>query len=171
MSDVRLYDQGSVVGFLPRTESAEEWIAENVQAEPHQRPGLILWVEARHVTEQALADEVVAEAAALYQRAMSRKAADAPTHTLAELAKERTVDGMTLDEMAGAIVDVIALALEPVLKRLAELEASAMKHRGTWTGDGKFKRATLSLTMEALGFVSSIHKALALAHPASGACS
>jgi hypothetical protein len=35
MSDVRLYDQGNLVGFLPRTEAAEEWIAENVQAEPH----------------------------------------------------------------------------------------------------------------------------------------
>ena len=41
MSDVRLHDQGSV-GFLPRTEAAEEWIAENLQAEFYPRPGLIL---------------------------------------------------------------------------------------------------------------------------------
>jgi hypothetical protein len=53
MSDVRLYDQGNLVGFLPRTEAAEEWIAENVQAEPHERPGLILWVESRHAGDLA----------------------------------------------------------------------------------------------------------------------
>jgi hypothetical protein len=49
----RAYDQGSLVGFLPRTEPAEEWIAENVEAEPHQRPGLILWVESRHAGDLA----------------------------------------------------------------------------------------------------------------------
>jgi hypothetical protein len=54
MRDVRLYDLGRLVGFLPRTEAAEEWIAENVQAEPHQRPGLIFsWVEARHAGDLA----------------------------------------------------------------------------------------------------------------------
>jgi len=53
MSDVRLYDQGRLVGFLPRTEAAEEWVAENVQAESYSRPGLILWVEARHAGDLA----------------------------------------------------------------------------------------------------------------------
>jgi hypothetical protein len=55
MSNIRLYDQGSLVGFLPRTEAAEEWIAENVQAEFYPRPGLILWVGARHAGDLAKA--------------------------------------------------------------------------------------------------------------------
>lgn len=47
MPDVEVIDTGSVIGFWPKTESAEEWFAENVYSEPWQWMGPVLYVDHR----------------------------------------------------------------------------------------------------------------------------
>jgi hypothetical protein len=45
--DIRVLDDGTVVGFQPLTESARDWVAKHVAAEPWQWMGEILWVDHR----------------------------------------------------------------------------------------------------------------------------
>ena len=47
MSDVRITDGGSLVGFEPVSETAKEWFAENVGSEGWQWLGPVLYVEHR----------------------------------------------------------------------------------------------------------------------------
>jgi len=45
--DVDINDQGSIVGFTPRTEAARTWFDENVESEPWQWMGPSLYVDHR----------------------------------------------------------------------------------------------------------------------------
>jgi hypothetical protein len=48
MPDIRVIPESTLVGVMPVTEAAREWIEENAQAESWQWLGDILWVEARY---------------------------------------------------------------------------------------------------------------------------
>jgi hypothetical protein len=45
--DIETYDEGTLTGFEPVTEAAQEWFDENVQSEGWQWLGGILWVDHR----------------------------------------------------------------------------------------------------------------------------
>ena len=47
MSDVRVIQDGSMVGLHMLTDDAEGWVADNVATEPWQWMGKILWVDHR----------------------------------------------------------------------------------------------------------------------------
>ena len=47
-TDVRVYRQQSVVGFLALTVRARAWFNENVRAEPWQYSVLVLYVNSQH---------------------------------------------------------------------------------------------------------------------------
>ena len=47
MTDIRLHDQGSLIGFQPITEQAQDWFRLNVETEDWQWLGSILWVDHR----------------------------------------------------------------------------------------------------------------------------
>jgi hypothetical protein len=47
MTDVRIIQQGSMVGLHMLTDEAEAWFADNVASEPYQWMGKILWVDQR----------------------------------------------------------------------------------------------------------------------------
>lgn len=45
--DVRLFDHGSIIGFAPMSEHAEEWFTDNVETSDWQWMGGCLMVDAR----------------------------------------------------------------------------------------------------------------------------
>jgi hypothetical protein len=47
MTDVRIIQQGSMVGLHMLTDEAEAWFADNVATQPWQWMGKILWVDQR----------------------------------------------------------------------------------------------------------------------------
>lgn len=47
MSDVRIINEGTLIGVHPLTAEASQWIDENVQSEVWQWTGKILWVDHR----------------------------------------------------------------------------------------------------------------------------
>ena len=47
MTDVTLLDQGSLIGFKPISDAAQEWFADNVHSEDWQWFGEVLWVDQR----------------------------------------------------------------------------------------------------------------------------
>jgi len=47
MTDVALYDSGSVIGFAPLTEAAQDWFRRNVETSEWQWLGDTLWVDQR----------------------------------------------------------------------------------------------------------------------------
>jgi hypothetical protein len=47
MRQVDIIDQGTLVGFNPRTEEAKQWFADNVTSEGWQWMGSTLWVDHR----------------------------------------------------------------------------------------------------------------------------
>lgn len=47
MPDVQIIDQGTVIGFMPLTEVAQDWFEHNVQSEDWQWLGSTLWVDQR----------------------------------------------------------------------------------------------------------------------------
>jgi hypothetical protein len=47
MRQVDIIDQGTLVGFSPRTEEAKQWFADNVASEGWQWMGSTLWVDHR----------------------------------------------------------------------------------------------------------------------------
>jgi hypothetical protein len=57
MTDVALLDQGSLIGFQPVSDAAQEWFADNVASEDWQWFGPVLWVEHRLARELAIAVE------------------------------------------------------------------------------------------------------------------
>jgi hypothetical protein len=61
--DIRVLDDGTVVGFQPLTESARDWVAKHVAAEPWQWMAEILWVD--HRLANMLATGMAADGLAL----------------------------------------------------------------------------------------------------------
>lgn len=59
MTDFRINDQGSVVGFTPVSQSAKEWFDENVQSEGWQWMGNTLYAD--HRMAQGLIEGIEAE--------------------------------------------------------------------------------------------------------------
>ena len=59
MTDVRVYSDSTLVGFQPVSDAAREWFAENVESEPWQWMGGVLWCDARPA--QALVEGLAAE--------------------------------------------------------------------------------------------------------------
>jgi hypothetical protein len=59
MTDVVLLDQGSLIGFQPVSDAAQEWFADNVASEDWQWFGPVLWVDHRLALELAIAAEAV----------------------------------------------------------------------------------------------------------------
>jgi len=51
MTDVHVYNQGTVIGFMPMSEAANEWFADNVQAENWQWLGGMLAVDHRYASD------------------------------------------------------------------------------------------------------------------------
>lgn len=49
--DIKVHDQGSVVGFEPITQAAQDWIEANVHAEGWQWLGNVLWCERRYAAD------------------------------------------------------------------------------------------------------------------------
>jgi len=47
MIDIRIHDDGTVVGFTPLTDAARDWIDENVESESWQWLGETLFVDHR----------------------------------------------------------------------------------------------------------------------------
>ena len=53
-TDIRIRDQGTLIGFEPVSDEAIEWINDNVFSEPWQWLGPTLWVEHRLAQELAI---------------------------------------------------------------------------------------------------------------------
>jgi len=49
--DVRIHDQGTMIGFVPLTAAAQEWFATNVPAEDWQWLNHVLWVDHRFASD------------------------------------------------------------------------------------------------------------------------
>ncbi len=47
MTDVLLLDQGTLIGFTPASEAAQDWFLHHVQSEDWQWLGSTLWVDQR----------------------------------------------------------------------------------------------------------------------------
>lgn len=58
-TDVRLIDEGTLIGFTPLTEVAQDWFRLNVESEDWQWMGNTLWVDHRLARDlmQAVVDE------------------------------------------------------------------------------------------------------------------
>jgi hypothetical protein len=64
MIDARFHNNGSLIGIVPITPAAQEWIAENVDADGYQWLGNVLYSEPRcaHVIASAMiADGLIIE--------------------------------------------------------------------------------------------------------------
>jgi len=59
MSDVTVIDQGTLVGFTPVSDLAQEWFADNVASEGWQWMGPTLWVD--HRLAQRLLEGILGE--------------------------------------------------------------------------------------------------------------
>lgn len=59
MIDARFHHHGSLVGIVPITIEAQEWIAENVDAEAYMWMGSVLYAEPRyaHLIASAMAGD------------------------------------------------------------------------------------------------------------------
>jgi len=49
--DVAILDQGSLIGFLPKTKAAADWFQEHVESEGWQWFGPVLWVDHRNAND------------------------------------------------------------------------------------------------------------------------
>jgi hypothetical protein len=90
------------------------------------------------MSDQALADEVRAEASALYQRAMARNSAHGPS--LPDDVRVADSD-LSIREMAEVVDDAIERAVQPLRRRIAELEASQkeFKYCGVWDAKREYR--------------------------------
>lgn len=62
MTDIEIINQGSLVGFLPRTNEGANWLNDEVQAEPWQFMGRVLYVDHRMAApliEAAIGDGII----------------------------------------------------------------------------------------------------------------
>lgn len=57
--DCEFTRDGSMIGLFPRSDAAEAWIADNVESEPWQWLGPILWID--HRTAGAIAAGMAAD--------------------------------------------------------------------------------------------------------------
>lgn len=61
--DIKIHNEGTIVGFAPLSEHGQEWMDANLQAEPWQLIGHTLWVD--HRLAQPIIDGMTEDGLAL----------------------------------------------------------------------------------------------------------